>query len=232
MPSRLDLHNHTWFSSDGVLSPQELLEEAARRGLDCIGVTDHDTLEGGLACRSLAQNDFSLPRVIPGEEISTASGELIGLFLTRAVPAGLTLERTAQEIRAQGGLVYLPHPFDTRRSAVKGKHRERAAELADVIEVRNGRSLRSAYDRRAMAMAVRHGKAFGVGSDAHFAEEVARAWVEVPALPGRDDLLGALEEVSGRSEQRRGYYGVAWVYQIRTGLLKVFRVFRSRFPGA
>jgi predicted metal-dependent phosphoesterase TrpH len=217
-PLRIDLHNHTHHSSDGTLPPRRLLELAAARGLDCLAVTDHDTLAGGLECAALAERDPGLPRVIPGQEVSTREGELVGLFLTRQVPAGLALMEAAERIHAQGGLVYLPHPFDTiRRGTVLPSHLARASLAADIIEVRNGRMLRESFNAQAEALARRLDKPRGAGSDAHFAGEVGRAFVEIGELPTRETLADLLKEGElGRPLSVRGR-SLAWFYALRTG---------------
>lgn len=217
---RLDLHNHTCHSHDGALSPSRLLALAAARGLACLAVTDHDSLEGGRTCAALASADPSLPRVIPGQEVTSEAGEIIGLYLTDPVPPGLPPLETVAAIHEQGGLVYLPHPCDTmRRSSIRPEVREAVAAAADVVEVRNGRVLRPRFDREAQALAVAFGKPGGAGSDAHYAGEVGRAWVAVGALPTRETLVRLLwdGQMRGRGPLAAGR---AWRYQLRTGLRK------------
>jgi predicted metal-dependent phosphoesterase TrpH len=232
---RLDLHNHTWYSPDGDLLPRALLETAARRGIDCLGVTDHETLRGGLECAALAEADVSLPRVIPGQEITTAVGEVIGFFLAELVPPGLSLDETVARIHAQGGVAYLPHPFDRyRRSTIRPEWREHAAALCDVVEVGNGRTMRPSFDRDALALAARLGRSLGAGSDAHFAAEVGRVFLEVPAevgrafldasrAPGRDELLAVLRVARPGSEASWTGFAVRWSSLLRSAAQKRVR---------
>lgn len=221
---RLDLHNHTHYSCDGSLSPLGLLERARDRGIHCLAVTDHETLEGAQACAALAAADPDLPRVIPGVEIRTQVGEVIGLFIEREVAPHLPLAQTVEAIRAQGGLVYLPHPFDRlRRGAIRPEARESAASLADIVEVCNGRSLRAGHDRQALVMAGRLEKAPGAGSDAHYAGEVGRCYMEVPWLPTRSDLIEVLGLGRCVSEPGRGRYLTPWVYVARSAVAKIVR---------
>lgn len=190
---RLDLHNHTAFSTDGLLSPRELLVEASTRGISCIAVTDHDTVEGARQAVALAEADPMLPRVIPGVELSTQSGEIIGLYVHEDIPPRLPVGDALARIRKQGGLVYLPHPFDwPRRGAVDARERERIAEQCDIIEVVNGRSLGPWCARRAQGLARRLGKPGGAGSDAHRVAEVGMAYVLVDAMPTRESLATLL----------------------------------------
>lgn len=187
---RLDLHNHTSFSSDGVMSPAELLGAARANGLGCVAVTDHNTVEGALEALALAQTDPTLPRVIPGIEVSTADGDIIGLYVQERIPRGLPAGDTIALIRQQGGLVYLPHPFDViRRGTIATGVREQAADQADIVEVLNGRSLSPLPGRKAGRLAYRHAKPRGAGSDAHGPAEVGRAYVLVDRSPTREDLV-------------------------------------------
>ncbi len=223
-PFRLDLHNHTRYSCDGSLSPLGLLERVRDRGIHCLAVTDHETFEGAEECVTLAAADPTLPRVIPGVEIRTQVGEVIGLFVDGEVTPGLPLAQTVEAIRAQGGLVYLPHPFDTlRRGAIRPEAREAAASLADIIEVVNGRSLFAGHDRQARMLAGRLGKAPGAGSDAHYPGEVGRSYMEVPWLPTRSDLVEVLGLGRCVSGPGRAHYVAAWVYVARSAAAKIVR---------
>jgi predicted metal-dependent phosphoesterase TrpH len=131
---RLDLHNHTTCSSDGVMSPAELLRAARKRGLACVAITDHNTVRGALEAVALAEADPTLPRVIPGVEVSTSDGHLVALYVWEDIPRGLPMLDCIAVIRERGGLVYLPHPFDAvRRGAVAPKVREQAAAQVDLI---------------------------------------------------------------------------------------------------
>ena len=208
----LDLHNHTVFSADGLLTPAALLEEAKARGVACLAVTDHNSIEGALECVRLASLDSGLPRVIPGIELGTTAGEVIGLYMTHDVPRGLTVSEALACIRAQGGLVCLPHPCDpVRRGAIASGARESAAAAVDMIEVVNGRSLAPRHNDRALDLARRHGKPASAGSDAHRAVEVGRAFVVVDELPERDTLLtllrsGHIEHVLDRWQYARNWW--------------------------
>ncbi len=127
---------------------------------------------------------------------------MIGLYLRDEIPAGLTPDETVAAIREQDGLVYLPHPFDTlRRGSIRPEAREAVARQADILEVRNGRALLPRFDGRAAALAAALGKAGAAGSDAHYAAEVGRVWVEVAAPPTPETLMELLR--AGRVGGRR-----------------------------
>jgi dephospho-CoA kinase len=185
---RIDLHLHTWGSWDSRSDPAEILARARRRGIERIAITDHNRLHVAL---EWAQREPD--RVIPGEEVKTAEGiDVIGLYLTREIPKGTPMLETCAEIRAQGGIVYLPHPYAAGKGG-SGRHAERLAEVADVIEVFNARLLASGANARGQALAERTGRRWGAGSDAHTPGEVGNAYVEVPWHPNTPEgLLEAL----------------------------------------
>lgn len=185
---KVDLHIHTCFSSDGTSGVEDVITTALRRGLGALAITDHCTIEGALAVQAAAP----FP-VIVGEEISTTAGEIIGLYLREQVPCGLPPEETVARIHAQGGLSYVPHPFDLlRRSRLaEGALRAVAGEL-DGIEVLNARVLWSPHNDVARAFAFEHGLAMGAGSDAHTPQEIGQAYVEMAPFTDRDSFLAAL----------------------------------------
>ena len=221
---RLDLHNHTSFSSDGVMSPAELLKAAKEAGLGCIAITDHNTVDGALVALALAEADPTLPRVIPGIEISTAAGDVVGLFVREAVPRGLSFEDSVALIRQQGGLVYLPHPFDIiRRGTIASDVRERAAAEADVVEVLNGRSLSSLAVKNSRLLARRHAKPQGGGSDAHGPREVGRAYVTVERCPLVGDLADLVRQGALRDGMYWHEYVLNWALQPLSVLTRVRR---------
>jgi hypothetical protein len=192
---RADLHNHTHYSPDSILSPALLARMAQERGLGCVAVTDHNTVRGGLAARELAGT-----QVIVGEEVRSADGEILGLFLTEDVPPGLPAEETVRRIKEQGGVVGVPHPFDNLRSALR---REKALALIDEIdfvEALNSRIVYGADNKKALEFARRHGKPASAASDAHSPRELGRAWVLMPAFEGPVEFLEALGhgELQGR----------------------------------
>ncbi|HEV8536631.1 MAG TPA: PHP domain-containing protein [Candidatus Limnocylindria bacterium] len=188
---RLDMHMHTEFSRDSRIALADFARLAREAELAAVCVTDHDTVEGGLRLREM---DTRL-QVIVGEEITTADGELIGLFLERAIAAGLSAEKTVALIHEQGGLAYVPHPFSRNRIRhLRRNVLERLAGSIDVVEVFNAREVASSSNLRALEFARAHDLPGGVGSDAHRRVEIGRAYVEVPPFEGPQGLLVALRE--------------------------------------
>ena len=165
---RVDMHCHTRLSKDSLNDPRKLVEIAAARGIHVLCVTDHNGLANALA---LSKMDGLPTRVIPSEEVKSNEGEIIGYFLSELVPKGLTPEETAKRIRGQGGLVAVPHPFDSLRTAsrLRTPALERLVEagLVDIIEVLNARSIQVEDNARALEFARKHDLAMSAGSDAH-----------------------------------------------------------------
>jgi predicted metal-dependent phosphoesterase TrpH len=190
---KVDMHTHSEYSPDSrtPLASQAAAIRAA--GLNVVCATDHNTIEGALRLRELADGF----RVIVGEEVSSSDGEIIGLFLDKPVPRGLSAEETIARIHDQGGLVSVPHPFSrNRRFHLRRSVLERVWRDIDCIEVFNAREAFTQDNVRAAAFANEKGLPGAVGSDAHRASEIGRAWVEVEEFAGRDDFIAALREGS------------------------------------
>lgn len=190
---KVDMHTHSEYSPDSrtPLSRQAAAVKAA--GLNVICATDHNTIEGALRLREMADGF----RVIVGEEISSRDGELIGLFLEEAVPRDLSAEETIKRIHDQGGLVSVPHPFSRNRMFhLRRSVLERVSSDIDCIEVFNAREAFTGDNVRAAAFAKEKELPGAAGSDAHRASEIGRAWVEVEDFTGRDDFIAALREGS------------------------------------
>jgi hypothetical protein len=208
-----------------------LLDEAKSRGIDCLAVTDHNTIRGALRALELSQADPTLPRVIPGIEIFTRDGEVIGLYVYEDIPRHTSLRQAVDRIRELGGVVYLPHPYDVfRRGAVSSAERETAAALSDVVEVANGRALGPRAGARSAKLAARHGKAAGAGSDAHHAGEVGRCYLQVAGLPTRETLLGLLAEATVENRLHLGAYVLNWGRQASSPMTRVWRRLTGAVP--
>jgi predicted metal-dependent phosphoesterase TrpH len=185
---KLDMHGHTCWSKDSQLRLANLERAIQRVGLDAVCITDHNEIGGALELQARGN-----VRVVPGEEIRTSEGEIIGLFLQEKIPPGLSPQVTIAAIREQGGLVYIPHPLDRFRAS-----RLRPAALAavldqvDVLEVFNARNLLVGDNTRALQLARSRGVHQGAGSDSHTAYEVGHAYVEIADFQSAAELLAAL----------------------------------------
>ena len=186
---RADLHNHTHYSPDSILSPKQFVREVGRRGLDVVAVTDHNTIRGALAVRELAE----FP-VIVGEEVRSADGEILGLFLSDGIPKGLSARDTIARIKDQGGIVGVPHPFDSLRSALSEDAMLGCIDQIDFIEGLNARMVFSKHNDKAREFALARDLPVSAGSDAHSPWEVGRVWVEMPSFEGPADFVAALRQ--------------------------------------
>ena len=186
---RVDLHTHTMWSGDSTTTPDEVEHAVAESGLDVLCITDHHAVKGA---QDLA---VSLPcRVVVGEELRTHAGEIIGLFLTERIPYGTPPAEAAQAIRDQGGIVYIPHPFDPMRRNLTEPALDAlvAAGLVDAMEVINAKTSLQSLNRRSAEYAAQHDLAAGAGSDAHVPLALGAAYVEMPDFDGPADFLAKL----------------------------------------
>ena len=185
---KADLHIHTEYSTDCNTSLEQVINRCLELGINCVAIADHGTAEGALKMRAIAP----FP-VIVAEEILTPHGEIMGMFLNETIPSRLSVEQAISRIKAQGGLVCIPHPFDTfRRSALDGKTVEKIVEQIDIVEVFNSRAILLRDSTRAQIFAQKYGLPGSAGSDAHTFGEIGNAYVEMPEFNGRDDFLQAL----------------------------------------
>jgi hypothetical protein len=210
---RVDMHCHTRLSKDSLNDPRKLVETAAARGLGALCVTDHNALANALALSRLPD----LPiKVIPSEEVKSNEGEIIGYFLSELVPKGLSPEETVKRIKGQGGLVCVPHPFDSMRtgSRLRTPALERLVEagLVDILEVFNARAVNAEDNQRALDYAREQGLAMSAGSDAHTLVEVGRAYAEIPHFSTPAEFLAGLRvgRVHGILSSRLIHLGSTW----------------------
>jgi predicted metal-dependent phosphoesterase TrpH len=186
-----DLHLHTSWSHDCQMDVEELLDHAEASGLGAIAVTDHNVFGGALEAVEAARGRDLI--VIPGEEIKTdGQGEVIGLFLREEIPRGLPFGETIAAIHDQGGIVYLPHPFDRLHAIPDPATLHRHLEELDVVEVYNARLLFEAYNDEALRFARKYGVTMGAGSDAHVLQGVGTGGVRMRAFDGPEEFLESL----------------------------------------
>jgi predicted metal-dependent phosphoesterase TrpH len=196
---RVDCHLHTAASGDSVLTLEELADRARQAGLDAVCVTDHNVTHAAAAA---AERDIGV-RVIVGEEIRTPDGDVIGLFLTERIPYVLPLAEVIGLIRGQGGLVYVPHPFDLGRSSL-GRVLPGlcAAGAVDVVEVFNAKVADQSLNDRAARLAQAFSLPAGAGSDAHDAPGVGAAYLDMPDFDGPASFVSALADARITGEFR------------------------------
>ena len=205
---KADFHIHTEYSMDCQTALDQIITRCLETGINCIAIADHGTVEGALEMQRTCPF-----RVIVAEEILTPHGEIMGMFLTETIPSGLSVEQTISRIKAQGGLVCIPHPFDIiRRIGLGAKIIEQTRAQVDVIEVFNSRSPLPWNSTKARNFAQKYGIPGSAGSDAHTLSEIGNAYVEMPEFNGKDDFLQALAqgEVFGHMSNPLIHFASTW----------------------
>lgn len=219
---KIDLHCHSEASADCLTPIEKFPERCRQRGIAVQAITDHNEIWGAQKLKALVEENGHPLTVIVGEEVSTAEGEIIGLFLEEKIEAGLTPEETVARIREQGGLVLLPHGFDPlKRFRLKEEARARICADIQIVETFNARISRPTWNRAAVAWAEEHGCLMSAGSDAHTLADIGEAWVEVAARPidTAADLLAALDG---------GVPVGVWTHPVLAYAYKLWDSFRTR----
>jgi glycosyltransferase involved in cell wall biosynthesis len=187
----VDLHMHTDHSYDCATPVEVLLAEARTRGLGAIAVTDHNETSGALEAQAKAAGI----KVIVGEEVKTAEqGEVIGLFITEKIARGMTLQETIAEIRRQGGIVYVPHPFDRMHSVPDYEHLLAVIDEIDAIEVFNPRVAISEFNEEAVRFAAKYRIPGGAGSDAHVPQGLGSVRIRMRDFDGPEEFMESLHD--------------------------------------
>ncbi len=187
---KADLHIHSRYSMDCQTPLEKIVERCQQLGINCIAIADHGTAEGGLAMQKIAPF-----KVIVAEEILTTEGEIMGMFLKETIPSGITPREAIKLIREQGGLVNIPHPFETiRGSSLKDKVIDEIADEIDLMEVLNSRSPFPANSNKARNFALKHNIPAGAGSDAHTINEIGNAYIEIPEFNTKEEFLKSVAQ--------------------------------------
>ncbi len=190
MSWRVELHTHTRYSKDSLVTPETVIATCRRKGIDKLAVTDHNSISGALRLKELAPD-----LIIVGEEIMTTEGELLAFFMREWVPPGLTPQETLARLRDQGAFISVSHPFDRlRRGAWDETALLEIIEQVDALEVFNARCLFNADNAAALALAQQHNKLMTVGSDSHTAREIGRATLEMEPFDSVESFRASLAQ--------------------------------------
>ncbi len=211
-----DLHMHTSWSHDCSIDAAELVDHADAEGLGAIAVTDHNVFGGALEAADYAQGRDLI--VIRGEEVKTDDqGEVIGLFLEREIPRGMSFAETVAAIREQGGLVYVPHPFDRLHAIPDPRTLHRNIAEIDVLEVYNARLLFEGYNDEALRFARKYNLTMGAGSDAHVLQGVGTGALRMRAFRDPEEFMISLRsaEVLRRPKSLAYLQSLKWVAQVK-----------------
>ena len=187
---------------------EKIISRCQEIGINCVAICDHGTAEGGLRLQEIAPF-----KVIVAEEILTPHGEIMGMFLEETIPSGVSVEQAISRIKAQGGLVCIPHPFDVfRQSALRNDTLEEIAGQIDIVEVFNSRAMLDRSSAKARAFAAKHSIVQGAGSDAHTINEIGNTYIEMPEFNGKEDFLKALAQgkITGRKTTPLIHFAGAW----------------------
>jgi predicted metal-dependent phosphoesterase TrpH/glycosyltransferase involved in cell wall biosynthesis len=211
-----DLHMHTSWSNDCSMEVDDLLDHAEAEGLGAIAITDHNVFSGALEAVEKARGRKLV--VIPGEEVKTGGeGEVIGLFLKEEIPRGMSFAETVDAIRAQGGLVYVPHPFDRLHAIPDAATLQRHLAELDIFEVYNARLLFEGYNDEALRFARKYNLTAGAGSDAHVLQGVGTGAVRMRRFSGPEEFLVSLRSAAilRRPKSLAYLQGLKWVAQAK-----------------
>jgi predicted metal-dependent phosphoesterase TrpH len=207
---------HTSWSHDCSIDAAELVDHAEAEGLGAIAVTDHNVFGGALEAGDHARDRDLV--VIAGEEVKTdGQGEVIGLFLEREIERGMSWDETVAAIRDQGGLVYVPHPFDRMHAIPDPRTLHRHLADIDVFEVYNARLLFEGYNDEALRFARKYNLTMGAGSDAHVLQGVGTGALKMRAFEGPEEFLISLRtaEVLRRPKSLAYLQSLKWVAQVK-----------------
>jgi predicted metal-dependent phosphoesterase TrpH len=185
---KIDLHTHSSASPDGGITAQQYQNILDKSILDAVAVTDHNSIDLALQLHKELGD-----RIIVGEEIMTSQGEIIGLYLTETIPGGLSPIDTIRQIKDQGGLVYIPHPFETIRKGISAQTLDEISEYIDVIEVCNGRALVQNRGSQAVVWAKLNNVVGAASSDAHGMKGVGKTYSSLSEMPTKENLIVLLE---------------------------------------
>lgn len=193
---KVDLHTHSIASPDGGLTLKHYQQAIKSKQLDVIAITDHNRIDFAIDAKKQMPSS-----IIIGEEIMTTRGEIIGLYLKEAIPAGLTPEKAIQAIKRQNGIVYIPHPFETIRKGLSPAILDKLVDDVDIIEIRNGRAFFQNMSKQAVAWMQVNGKVGAASSDAHGPKGLGHTYTQLSAIPAKATLVTLLSSgivIAGR----------------------------------
>jgi predicted metal-dependent phosphoesterase TrpH len=201
---KLDLHTHSEASPDGslrVIDYKRMLESGA---LDYVAITDHNRIDFAIQLQKVLGDS-----IIVGEEIMTNEGEIIGLYLKKAIPGGMSLKETIHYVKDQQAIVYVPHPFETIRSGISPTGLDAIASDVQIVEVFNGRAIFQNRSKQSHAWAKKHAKAMAASSDSHGPRGWGKTYTLVDEKPTHANLVDCLQ-TSQLSTRYVGVYGMLY----------------------
>jgi predicted metal-dependent phosphoesterase TrpH len=201
---KVDLHTHSVASPDGGITADQYHRALRTKLLDVIAITDHNRIDFALELREKLGD-----AIIVGEEIMTTAGEIVGLFLSRVIKPGLTPLETIKQIKDQGGIVYIPHPFETIRKGIPHTVLDEIVDHVDIIEVCNGRAFFQNKSEQAVVWARINAKIHAASSDAHGFQGLGSTYTTLSEKPTQHNLLKLMDNgvpMTGRPSIRALLY--------------------------
>jgi predicted metal-dependent phosphoesterase TrpH len=190
---KCDLHVHTNCSFDSNVSPKEIVDKAIKEGIDCLAITDHGEIKGALEAMEYAKGKPIL--IIPGIEVKSKEGDILGLNVKEKIPNGLSAKETIRRIKKQGGFIVIPHPFGLF-CKFRGNLKELIKEI-DAIEVLNA-SIFGNGNEIAKKFAKENNLPFTVGTDSHFSNFIGKCYLEIPG----ENL--SIKEIFEKIKEKKG----------------------------
>ncbi|HEY5268135.1 MAG TPA: PHP domain-containing protein [Candidatus Saccharimonadales bacterium] len=181
---KLDLHTHSTASNDGGVRDFQYIEAIETKIIDIVAITDHNRIDF-----AIKMHEKYPKNIIIGEEIMTKSGEIIGLFLTKEVPQGMSLDQTITSIHDQKGLCYVPHPLEKLRKGLGWNQLDKIKDKIDILEIGNGRALYKRNYKRLVNWAVTNKINTASSSDAHGKKGLGRSYTGLTSMPSDPDSL-------------------------------------------
>lgn len=211
---RIEFHIHTRYSKDSILNFWFLLILCKIKRIDCIAITDHNEIKGALKYQEKLEGHGI--KVIVGEEIFTKDGEIIGLYLKEKIEAKLSVEETIQKIKEQGGLVYIPHPYEPyrKKTVLREEKIKEHKDKIDLIEVHNGRNRNYSISKKQEELADKYKLRKVVGSDAHTFFELGRNTMLIASFD-RSEILQAIETGQIFSQKTANLFAHQWTRVVR-----------------
>lgn len=185
----IDLHTHSEASHDGGITLNQYERTLNDNVLDCIAITDHNRIDFALRAREILGE-----KIIVGEEIMTSEGEVIGLFLNAKVEPHQPIQMTVNAIKEQGGIVYIPHPFETVRKGLHPKTIEQIQQGVDIIEVCNGRAFAQNKSQQAVVWSRINNIPGAASSDAHGVRGLGKTYTAIAETPTKDTLVSLVNK--------------------------------------
>ncbi len=211
MQLKIDLHVHTHYSVDSLITPDELTFYAKKRGLDGVAVVDHDTLDGAL--KTAEKTDFF---VIPGMEVTSKNGHIVALNVKEHIPKDLNVDETVDKIHEAGGIAIACHPVTFFKGSL-GRHTN---SRFDAVETINASAFPFGYSvRNAEKLATELKLPRVAGTDAHYGPQIGYAYTLVETEPETDSVISAIKkglcQPFGRS--------IPWSLRLKKEYLKMRR---------